>query len=68
MLTTSDAVPAAVGFPGVEAVGFDPKRSGSDVGADIRSDTVCTPDPLSADSPYFEAVAAALRQTGYLDS
>lgn len=70
MITASDAVLAAVGFIGLGAVGRGADRSGPGLAAEpaFRADTASSPDPFSAGEPYFEAVAAALRRTGYLDS
>lgn len=69
MITASDAVLTAVGFfglgftdsaaPPIPATEADPAR---------EADAPASAELLSAGEPYFEAVAAALRKTGYLDS
>lgn len=70
MITASDTIPAAVGFLGLGASGLGAKNSGSEVDAEpvSQSEGPASPDQLSMGEAYFEAVAAALRRTGYLDS
>ncbi|GEO99286.1 hypothetical protein [Methylobacterium haplocladii] len=70
MITASDAVLAAVGFLGFGAAGLgaDGPVSMTEPGFAAEADPQASPDLLSAGEPYFEAVAAALRRTGYLDS
>ncbi|GJE56567.1 MULTISPECIES: hypothetical protein [Methylobacterium] len=70
MITASDTILAAAGFFGLGASGLVVKSSSSEVDAEpvSQSDGPASPDQLSVGEPYFEAVAAALRRTGYLDS
>jgi hypothetical protein len=70
MITASDAVLATVGFFGFGAHGIEADRPAAavDTASPSEPDHHTSPDLLSAGEPAFEAVAEALRRTGYLDS
>lgn len=69
MITASDAVLTAVGFLGLGFTnGATRPAPATEADPTREAEAPASAELLSAGEPYFEAVAAALRITGYLDS